>query len=79
MPDVPAFMGGGGDPSPHTAYGVYLGMKAAAKKTYGSDSLEGKKVLVQGTGQVGGYLIDHLIKEGAEVLSMTSSKQKLKE
>ena len=43
-------VGGGGDPSPVTAYGVYVGMKAAAKKAYGSDSLVGKSVSVQGVG-----------------------------
>lgn len=60
-------MGGSGDPSPVTAYGVFIGMKASAKKAYGSDSLAGKKIVVQGAGHVGGYLIDHLVKDGAEV------------
>ncbi|MGL2967509.1 Glu/Leu/Phe/Val family dehydrogenase [Flavobacterium sp. XGLA_31] len=59
--------GGSGNPSPVTAYGVYMGMKAAAKYQFGSDNLDGKKVLVQGTGHVGETLISHLRKEGAEV------------
>ncbi|WNJ18039.1 Glu/Leu/Phe/Val dehydrogenase dimerization domain-containing protein [Pontibacter sp. G13] len=59
--------GGSGDPSPVTAYGTYLGMKAAMKKATGSDSLNGKRVLVQGVGHVGGYLVDHLVEEGAKV------------
>lgn len=59
--------GGSGNPSPVTAYGVYMGMKAAAKYKFGSDNLEGKKVLVQGTGNVGETLISYLRKEGAEV------------
>lgn len=59
--------GKSGDPSPVTAYGVYMGMKAAAKAQYGSDSLTGKKVAVQGVGHVGEYLVKHLSKEGAEV------------
>lgn len=59
--------GGSGNPSPVTAYGVYMGMKAAAKHQFGSDNLEGKKVLVQGTGHVGETLIDFLTKEGALV------------
>ena len=59
--------GGSGNPSPVTAYGVYMGMKAAAKYQYGSDSLAGKKVLVQGNGHVGETLISHLTKEGAIV------------
>ena len=57
--------GGSGNPSPVTAYGVYMGMKAAAKYQFGTDNLAGKKILVQGTGHVGETLIDYLTKEGA--------------
>ncbi len=64
---VPEYMGGSGDPSPFTAYGVYVGMKASANKAYGNDSLSGKKILVQGVGHVGQYLVAHLVKEGAKV------------
>jgi leucine dehydrogenase len=56
-----------GDPSPITAYGVYMGMKAALKFQTGSDNLVGKKILVQGIGHVGLYLVDYLYKEGAEI------------
>ena len=59
--------GKSGDPSPVTAYGVYQGMKAAAKIQFGSDSLAGKKVAVQGVGHVGEYLVSHLKDEGAEI------------
>ncbi|MFT4679068.1 MAG: leucine dehydrogenase [Flavobacteriales bacterium] len=65
---LPEYMGGSGDPSPVTAYGVYMGMKAAAKQQYGTDDLEGLKVMVQGVGHVGAILVDHLIKEGAKVM-----------
>ena len=61
-------LGGGGDPSPVTAYGVYMGMKASAKKLYGSESLGEKQILVQGAGNAGGYLVDHLVAEGANVM-----------
>ncbi|MEZ4805672.1 MAG: Glu/Leu/Phe/Val dehydrogenase [Bacteroidia bacterium] len=64
---LPEIMGGGGDPSPVTAYGVYMGIKASAKKAYGSDNLKGKKVTVQGAGKVGLHLIETLHKEGAEI------------
>lgn len=64
---LPEVKGGGGDPSPVTAYGTYLGMKAAAKRVYGSDSLQGKKIAVQGIGQVGKYLVEYLVKENATV------------
>jgi len=59
--------GKSGDPSPVTALGVYMGMKACAKIQFGSDSLEGKKIAVQGVGHVGEYLVKHLTNEGAEV------------
>ena len=59
--------GKSGDPSPVTAFGTYMGIKACAKIRYGSDALEGKKILVQGVGHVGEYLVAHLRKEGAQV------------
>jgi leucine dehydrogenase len=59
--------GRSGDPSPVTAHGVYVGMKACAKEQFGSDSLNGKKIAVQGVGHVGEYLVASLVKEGAEV------------
>ncbi|MCH2225559.1 MAG: leucine dehydrogenase [Crocinitomicaceae bacterium] len=59
--------GKSGDPSPVTAKGTYMGMKACAKVQFGSDSLSGKKVVVQGVGHVGEYLVEYLSKEGAEI------------
>lgn len=59
--------GGAGNPSPITAYGVFMGMKAAAKYRFGSDTLKDKKVLVQGIGHVGEALVKHLTDEGAVV------------
>lgn len=59
--------GGSGNPSPVTAYGVFMGMKAAAKYKFGSDNLEGKSVLVQGIGHVGESLVKHLTESGALV------------
>ncbi|HNR85001.1 MAG: Glu/Leu/Phe/Val dehydrogenase [Crocinitomicaceae bacterium] len=59
--------GKSGDPSPVTAMGVYVGMKACAKEQFGSDSLEGKKISVQGVGHVGEYLVEFLAKEKAEI------------
>lgn len=67
--------GGNGDPSPVTGYGVYVAMKAAANMAYGSDSLAGKKVLVEGAGKVGTYLLSHLYKEGAELLVTDLNEQ----
>lgn len=64
---VAGLPGKSGDPSPVTAYGVYMGMKACAKKAYGNDSLKDKKVAVQGVGHVGEYLVEYLSKEGAKI------------
>jgi leucine dehydrogenase len=64
---LPESRGGGGDPSPVTAYGVYMGMKASAKKLWGNDSLAGKKVSVQGIGKVGFHLVEMLHKDGAKI------------
>jgi leucine dehydrogenase len=64
---LPDYMGGGGDPSPVTAFGVYMGMKASVKELTGNDDLAGKKVVVQGVGHVGEYLVELLVKENAEV------------
>jgi leucine dehydrogenase len=64
---LPESMGGGGDPSPVTAYGTYMGIKASAKAAWGNDSLAGKKVAVQGIGKVGMHLVEYLLKEGAQI------------
>ncbi len=72
-------VGGGGDPSPVTAYGVYMGMKAAAKKAYGTDSLKGKKVMVQGAGHVGMYLLDLLYREGTALFVSDINTGRIKE
>jgi leucine dehydrogenase len=74
---LPEVMGGGGDPSPVTAYGVYLGMKATAKKVFGTDNLDGKRVGVQGVGQVGKHLIEYLVKENAKVFVTDISEEKV--
>ncbi|MEL1244470.1 Glu/Leu/Phe/Val dehydrogenase dimerization domain-containing protein [Flavobacterium sp. DGU11] len=72
-------IGGSGNPSPVTAYGVYMGMKAAAMHQFGSNNLSGKKVLVQGTGHVGETLIDYLTKEGALVQIADINQAKMEE
>lgn len=69
--------GGSGNPSPVTAYGVYMGMKAAAKYRLGLDKLSGVKVMVQGIGHVGESLVDYLIKEGALVTISDLNQERL--
>lgn len=75
---LPESMGGGGDPSPVTAYGVFMGMKASAQFAWGSDQLSGKRVMVQGVGHVGQHLVKHLIKEGATVFVSDINEDQVK-
>jgi leucine dehydrogenase len=70
----PAF-GSSGNPSPVTAYGVYVGMKAAAKEAFGTDSLEGKVVAIQGVGNVAYTLCKYLHEEGAKLIVTDINKE----
>ncbi|ENO79570.1 Glu/Leu/Phe/Val dehydrogenase dimerization domain-containing protein [Thauera sp. 63] len=56
-----------GDPSPATAYGTFIGIKAAVKERLGRDSLEGLRVAVQGVGNVGFDLARQLKAAGAQL------------
>lgn len=59
--------GGGGDPSPWTARGIFHGINAGCEFRYGSRDLTGKRVVLQGVGHVGMYLLEMLVKAGAKV------------
>jgi leucine dehydrogenase len=59
--------GEGADPSPATAYGVFRGIKAAARHKFGADGLGGLRVAVQGLGHVGETLCRHLHEAGARL------------
>lgn len=61
----PLSMGGSGDSAPATGLGVFRAMHACASKAWGSDSLKGKKVAIQGFGKVGYYLAKNLASQGA--------------
>jgi leucine dehydrogenase len=63
-----ASAGGVGDPSPGTAYGVYMGIRAAVKHKLGRNDLKGITVAVQGLGHVGRYLCRQLAAEGAALI-----------
>ncbi|MES2273842.1 MAG: Glu/Leu/Phe/Val dehydrogenase dimerization domain-containing protein [Chlamydiota bacterium] len=56
-----------GDPGPFTAWGTYRGIQSAVKKLYGTDSLEGKKIAIQGLGNVGAPLVEFLFWAGANL------------
>jgi leucine dehydrogenase len=57
----------GGDPGPHTSYGVFLGVKAAVKRGLGKDSLAGLHIAIQGAGSVAGGLARRAAAEGARI------------
>jgi valine dehydrogenase (NAD+) len=61
-------LGGSGDPSILTGYGVFLAIRAAAQEAWGDGSLDGKRVAVQGVGKVGTCLVSHLVGAGASVV-----------
>ena len=75
---VAGLLGLSGDPSPVTGYGVYVGMKAAAKVRWGSDSLSAKTVAVQGAGKVAYYLMRHLHEEGATIIVTDIDTEKVR-
>lgn len=64
---LPAEHGGAGDSGILTAYGVYVSMKACAQRRWGTPSLAGHHVAVQGLGKVGRRLVEHLLDDGAKV------------
>ena len=60
--------GGAGDSSVLTALGVFQGMLAAAEHCWGTASLDGRLVAVEGIGKVGSHLVGHLVSDGAKVV-----------
>ena len=61
-------LGGSGDPSPVTAYGVSLGLMACVEEAWQEHSLAGRRVAVQGVGKVGYHLVKYLIEAGASIV-----------
>jgi leucine dehydrogenase len=65
---LPAEQGAvGGDPGPHTSYGVYLGIRAAVRRKLGKDSLAGLHIAIQGAGSVAGGLARRAAADGARI------------
>jgi len=60
-------LGGSGDPSAATAYGVLWAMKAVGRHLWDDVSLQGRHIVVSGIGKVGAHLVGHLVAEGARV------------
>jgi len=65
---LPTTLGGSGDTSIMTGLGVYMGIKACAKAVWGSDSLRGKKVAMQGFGKVALHTAHNLLKEDTQLV-----------
>jgi leucine dehydrogenase len=65
---LPLDMGGSGDPSPMTARGVQVSMRAVAAHLWNSPSLAGRRIAVQGVGKVGAALVGLLAADGADVV-----------
>ena len=75
---IPKAFGGSGDPSPHTAHGVLMAIKAAAKKKFNVDTIKGLRIVVQGLGHVGQFLVQSLVKEGAIVSVADIDQEKIR-
>lgn len=75
---IPKDFGGSGDPSPYTAHGVLMGIKAAAKEKFKTDSLKGLRIAVQGLGNVGSNLVKYLVEEGAEITVTDIDQERVK-
>ena len=69
--------GGSGNPSPYTAYGVYLGIRAALGNIFGDDSPKGRSIVIQGVGAVGSALARRLVESGAKVYAADRNAEKL--
>lgn len=75
---IPKDFGGSGDPSPYTAHGVLMGIKASAREKLKTDSLKGVRVAVQGLGNVGSNLVKYLVDEGAQVVVTDLDQERVK-
>jgi leucine dehydrogenase len=75
---VAGLQGRSGDPSPHTARGVYRAMQAAAMQKWGSDDLSLKTVAIQGCGHVGYFLAGELARVGAKLVVTDVDQVKVK-
>jgi leucine dehydrogenase len=70
-------VGSSGNPAPFTAWGVYQGVKAAAQHCFHSDSLADRTIAIQGLGEVGHRLAEHLFWEGARLILSDVDEERL--
>lgn len=75
-------MGAGGgqvaDPGPFTARGVLAALRSAVRAAFGDDDLSGRRVLIQGVGDVGAPLARHLAGLGAQLLLSDPDGERLR-
>ncbi len=62
-------LGGSGDTSIMTGLGIYMGMRACAAHAWGSDSLRGRKIAMQGFGKVATHTARHLLEDDAQIFA----------
>ena len=74
---LPLSRGGSGETSQMTGYGIHQGMKACAKEVWGTDSLKGRLIAIQGFGHVAGALSRHLLEEHARLVVTDINKDAL--
>ena len=65
---LPEEMGGSGNPAGMTGFGVFQAMRACAEAAWGSDSLKGRRVAIQGFGNAASSLAAHLVEAGADLV-----------
>ncbi len=74
---LPTSLGGSGDPSKATGFGIWKGMKACVQKSFGTQSLEGMRIAFQGFGKVANYLAEYLVEEKAKLYVTDVNKDAL--
>lgn len=65
-----------GNPSYYTAWGTYRGIQAALQKIYGSSSVKGRTIAIQGLGSVGAILAATLFWNGAHLIVTDVDEEK---
>ena len=70
-------LGGSGDTSIMTGLGIYMGMRACAAHAWGSDSLRGRKIAMQGFGKVATHTAEHLLEDDAQIFATDISEAAL--
>jgi leucine dehydrogenase len=71
--------GSSGNPSPYTARGCMVGMRAVLEELYGKSEFAGRTVLIQGVGAVGGALAVMLKEQGAQVVICDINDKRIEE